>query len=154
MIDDYFVGVIFALFVLMSPFLAMIERLLVGLSGLLVVLILGFIILTCPILFVAGIVLILASEATVMSGLYYIAFSVLSPIVLIPIFLHVSRLADSDELFESKLIVPVANVLIVFACLLFFGPSSTIFYGVLVAASILTLGDLVMNKAIADANNW
>ena len=154
MIDDYFVGVTFALFVLMSPFLAIIERLLVGLSGLLVVLILGFIILTCPIFFVAGIVLILASEATVMSGLYYIAFSVLSPIVLIPIFLHVSRLADSDELFESKLIVPVANVLIVFACLLFFGPSSTTFYGVLVAASILTLGDLVMNKAIADANNW
>lgn len=154
MIDDYFVGVIFALFVLMSPFLAMIERLVVGLSGLLVVLILGFIILTCPILFVAGIVLILASEATVMSGLYYIAFSLLSPIVLIPIFLHVSRLAESDELFESKLIVPFANVLIVFACLLFFGSSSTIFYGVLVAASILTLSDLVMNKTIANANNW
>jgi hypothetical protein len=89
-----------------------------------------------------------------MSGLYYIAFSVLSPIVLIPIFLHVSRLADSDELFESKLIVPVVNVLILFVCLLFFGPSSTIFYGVLVAASILTLGDLMMNNAIADANNW
>lgn len=154
MIDDYFMGVIFALFVLMSPFLAMIERLMVGLSGLLVVLILGFIILTCPIFLVAGIVLILASEATVMSGLYYIAFSVLSPIVLIPIFLHVSRLADSDELFESKLIVPVVNVLILFVCLLFFGPSSTIFYGVLVAASILTLGDLMMNNAIADANNW
>jgi hypothetical protein len=153
-IDDYFMGVIFALFVLMSPFLAMIERLMVGLSGLLVVLILGFIILTCPIFLVAGIVLILASEATVMSGLYYIAFSVLSPIVLIPIFLHVSRLADSDELFESKLIVPVVNVLILFVCLLFFGPSSTIFYGVLVAASILTLGDLMMNNAIADANNW
>tara|TARA_B100000683_G_scaffold121754_1_gene119578 strand:- start:1584 stop:2048 length:465 start_codon:yes stop_codon:yes gene_type:complete len=153
-IDDYFMGVIFALFVLMSPFLAIIERLLVGLSGLLVVLILGFIILTCPIFFVAGIVLILASEATVMSGLYYIAFSVLCPIVLIPIFLHVSRLADSDELFESKLIVPFANVLIVFACLLLFGPSSTVFYGVLVAASILTFSDLVMNKAIADANNW
>lgn len=154
MIDDYFVGVIFALFVLMSPFLAMIERLVVGLSGLLVVLILGFIILTCPILFVAGIVLILASEATVMSGLYYIAFSVLSPIVLIPIFLHVSKLADSDELFESKLIVPFANVFIAFTCLLFFGSSSTIFYGVLVAASILTLSDLVMNKTIANANNW
>ena len=147
-------GVIFALFVLMSPFLAMIERFIVGLSGLLVVLILGFIILTCPIFLVAGIVLFLASEPTVMSGLYYVAFSVLSSIVLVPIFLHVSRLANSDELFESKLIVPVVNVLIVFACLLFFGPSSTIFYGVLVAASILTLGDLIMNNAIADANNW
>ena len=154
MIDDYFVGVIFALFVLMSPFLAMIERLVVGLSGLLVVLILGFIILTCPIFFVAGIVLILASEATVMSGLYYIAFSLLSPIVLIPIFLHVSRLSENDELFESKLVLPVANVLIIFACLLFFGSSSTIFFGVLVAASILTLSDLVMNKTIANANNW
>ena len=154
MIDDFFVGAMFALFILMSPFLAIIERLFVGLSGLLVVLILGFIILSCPIFFVSGVVLILASEATVASGLYYIAFSVLSPIVLIPIFLHVSKLAENDELFENKLIVPVVNVLIVFACLLFFGPSSTIFYGVLVAASILTLGDLVMNKAIANANNW
>lgn len=154
MIDDFFVGAMFALFILMSPILAIFERLLVGLSGLLVVLILGFIILTCPIFFVAGVVLILASEATVMSGLYYIAFSVLSPIVLIPIFLHVSKLADNHEFFENKLIVPVVNVLIVFACLLFFGPSSTIFYGVLIAASILTLSDLVMNKAIANANNW
>jgi hypothetical protein len=153
-IDDYFMGVIFALFVLMSPFLALIERLVVGLSGLLVVLILGFIILSCPIIFSAGIVLTLASEATVMSGLYYIAFSVLSPIVLIPIFLHVSRLADSDELFENKLIVPVVNVLIVFACLLFFGPSSTIFFGVLVATTVLTLGDVVINKSIASAENW
>ena len=154
MIDDFFVGAMFALFILMSPFLAIIERLLVGLSGLLVVLILGFIILSCPIFFVAGVVLILASEATMASGLYYIAFSVLSPIVLIPIFLHVSKLADNDELFENKLIVPVVNVLIVFGCLLFFGPSSTIFYGVLAAASILTLSDLVMNKAIANAENW
>ena len=60
-IDDYFVGVIFALFVLMSPFLAMIERLVVGLSGLLVVLI-PFIILTCPIFFVAGIVLVIGRK--------------------------------------------------------------------------------------------
>ena len=154
MIDDYFVGVIFALFVLMSPFLAILERLLVGLSGLLVVLILGFIILTCPIFFVAGVVLILASEATVMSGLYYIAFSILSPIILIPIFLYLCELIESDHEFESKLIVPVVNVLIAFACLLVFGPSSTIFYSVLAAASILTLGDLTMNKAIANANNW
>ena len=153
MIDDFFVGAMFALFILMSPFLAIIERLLVGLSGLLVVLILGFIILSCPIFFVAGVVLILASEATVMSGLYYLAFSLLAPIVLIPIFLHLCELLESDHEFESKLIVPVVNLLIVFACLLFFGPSSTIFYGVLVAASILTLSDLVMNKAIANANN-
>jgi len=153
-IDDYFVGVIFALFVLMSPFLAMIERLLVGLSGLLVVLILGFIILTCPIFFVAGIVLILASEATVMSGLYYIAFGILSPIILIPIFLYLCELSESDQILESKLIVPIVNGLIIFACLLVFGPSSTIFYGVLVAASILSLSDLAMNKALANANNW
>ena len=120
---------IFTFFVLTSPFLAIIERLLVGLSGLLVVLVLGFIILTCPIFFVAGIVLVLASEATLMSGLYYIAFSVLCPIVLIPIFLFLCELLESDYGFESKLIVPVVNVLITFACLLVFGPSSTIFTG-------------------------
>lgn len=137
----------------MSPFLAILERLLAGLSGLLVVLILGFIILTCPIFFVAGVVLILASEATVMSGLYYIAFSILSPIILIPILLYLCELIESDHEFESKLIVPVVNVLITFACLLVFGPSSTIFYWVLAAASILTLGDLTMNKAIT-TSDW
>ena len=106
----------------MSPFLAILERLVVALFSLLIVLILGLVILSCPIFFVSGVVLILASEATVMSGLYYIAFSILGPIVLIPTFLHVSKLADSDEFFEGKLIVPVVNVLITLACLLIFGP--------------------------------
>lgn len=154
MIDEFVMGAMFALFVIVSPFLAILERLIVGLCSLLIVLIIGLVILSCPIFFVSGVVLILASEATVMSGLYYIAFSILGPIVLIPIFLYVSKLADSDDFFEGKLIVPVVNVLIIFACLLFFGPSSTIFYGVLVAASILTLGDLAMNKTIANAKNW
>ena len=154
MIDEFVMGAMFALFVIVSPFLAILERLVVALFSLLIVLIIGLVILSCPIFFVSGVVLILASEATVMSGLYYIAFSILGPIVLIPIFLYVSKLADSDEFFEGKLIVPVVNVLIIFACLLVFGPSSTIFYGVLVAASILTLGDLAMNKTIANANNW
>lgn len=154
MIDEFVMGAMFALFVIVSPFLAILERLIVGLCSLLIVLIIGLVILSCPIFFVSGVVLILASEATVMSGLYYIAFSILGPIVLIPTFLYVSKLADSDEFFEGKLIVPVVNVLITLACLLIFGPSSTIFYGVLVAASILTLGDLAMNKTIANANNW
>ena len=154
MIDEFVMGAMFALFVIVSPFLAILERLVVALFSLLIVLIIGLVILSCPIFFVSGVVLILASEATVMSGLYYIAFSILGPIVLIPTFLYVSKLADSDEFFEGKLIVPVVNVLITLTCLLIFGPSSTIFYGVLVAASILTLGDLAMNKTIANANNW
>ena len=152
MIDDFFVGAMFALFVLMSPFLAIVERLLVGLSGLLVVLILGFIILSCPIFFIAGITLILASKATVTSGLYYIAFSILSPFILIPLFLYISELSDSDQFMESKFIILVVNVLITLASLLVFGSSSIYFSGVLVAASVLILGDLTMNKLTT--NNW
>ncbi len=86
MIDDFFVGAMFALFVLVSPFLAIIERLIVALGSFFIFLIVGLIIISCPIFFVSGVVLVLASEATVMSGLFYIALGILVPIVLIPIF--------------------------------------------------------------------
>ena len=150
--NGFLIGGLFALFVLLSPFLAILERLFVGIGSLLLILILGFVIISCPILFLAGVTLILASKATVTSGLYYIAFSILSPIILIPLFLYISELSDSDHLMESKFIILVVNVLITLASLLVFGSSSIYFSGVLVAASVLTLGDLTMNKLTT--NNW
>ena len=63
MIDEFVMGAMFALFVIVSPFLAILERLVVALFSLLIVLIIGLVILSCPIFFVSGVVLILASEA-------------------------------------------------------------------------------------------
>ena len=155
MIDDFFVGAMFALFVLVSPFLAIIERLIVTLGSYFIFLIVGLIIISSPIFLVSGVVLVLASEATVMSGLFYIALGILAPIVLIPIFSYLlNNIMESDDLIESRLLIPVINTLITLACLVFFGASSTIFFGVLVAASVLTLGDVVINKTIANAEIW
>ena len=155
MIDDFFVGAMFALFVLVSPFLAIIERLIVALGSYFIFLIVGLIIISSPIFLVSGVVLVLASEATVMSGLFYIALGILTPIVLIPIFSYLlNNIMESDDLIESRLLIPVINTLITLACLVFFGASSTIFFGVLVAASVLTLGDVVINKTIANAEIW
>lgn len=155
MIDDFFVGAMFALFVLVSPFLAIIERLIVALGSYFIFLIVGLIIISSPIFLVSGVVLVLASEATVMSGLFYIALGIILPIVLIPIFSYLlNNIMESDDLIESRLLIPVINTLITLACLVFFGASSTIFFGVLVAASVLTLGDVVINKTIANAEIW
>ena len=155
MIDDFFVGAMFALFVLVSPFLAIIERLIVALGSYFIFLIVGLIIISSPIFLVSGFVLVLASEATVMSGLFYIAIGILVPVVLIPIFSYLlNNIMESDDLIESRLLIPVINTLITLACLVFFGASSTIFFGVFVAASVLTLGDVVINKTIANAEIW
>ena len=155
MIDDFFVGAMFALFVLVSPFLAIIERLIVALGSYFIFLIVGLIIISSPIFLVSGVVLVLASEATVMSGLFYIALGILVPIVLIPIFSYLlNNIMESDDLIESPLLIPLINTLITLACLIFFGASSTIFFVVLVAASVLTLGDVVINKTIANAEIW
>ncbi|MGB0780186.1 MAG: hypothetical protein ACPGQN_00245 [Candidatus Poseidoniaceae archaeon] len=155
MIDDFFVGAMFALFVLVSPFLAIIERLIVALGSYFIFLIVGLIIISSPIFLVSGVVLVLASEATVMSGLFYIALGILVPIVLIPIFSYLlNNIMESDDLIESRLLIPVINTLITLACLIFFGASSTIFFVVLVAASVLTLGDVVINKSIENAEIW
>jgi hypothetical protein len=132
--------------------LALIERLLLGLGILLISFCLGIILLSSPILLVSGVFLILASEATVSSGLYYITFSILSPIILIPLFLYMSELSDSDQLMEGKFSLILLNLFVILVSLIVFGSSSIYFLGVLVAASVLTLGDLVMNKWTT--NNW
>jgi hypothetical protein len=150
--NDMFLVILFCFLVLVSPLLALIERLLLGLGILLISFCLGIILLSSPILLVSGVFLILASEATVSSGLYYITFSILSPIILIPLFLYMSELSDSDQLMEGKFSLILLNLFVILVSLIVFGSSSIYFLGVLVAASVLTLGDLVMNKWTT--NNW
>jgi hypothetical protein len=147
-----FLVILFCFLVLVSPLLALIERLLLGLGILLISFCLGIILLSSPILLVSGVFLILASEATVSSGLYYIKFSILIPIILIPLFLYMSELSDSDQLMEGKFSLILLNLFVILVSLIVFGSSSIYFLGVLVAASVLTLGDLVMNKWTT--NNW
>jgi hypothetical protein len=147
-----FLVILFCFLVLVSPLLALIERLLLGLGILLISFCLGIILLSSPILLVSGVFLVLASEATVSSGLYYITFSILSPIILIPLFLYMSELSDSDQLMEGKFSLILLNLFVILVSLIVFGSSSIYFLGVLVAASVLTLGDLVMNKWTT--NNW
>ena len=150
--NDMFLVILFCFLVLVSPLLAFVERLLLGLGILLISFCLGIILLSSPILLVSGVFLILASEATVSSGLYYITFSILSPIILIPLFLYMSELSDSDQLMEGKFSLILLNLFVILVSLIVFGSSSIYFLGVLVAASVLTLGDLVMNKWTT--NNW
>jgi len=150
--NDMFLVILFCFLVLVSPLLALIERLLLGLGILLISFCLGITLLSSPILLVSGVFLILASEATVSSGLYYITFSILSPIILIPLFLYMSELSDSDQLMEGKFSLILLNLFVILVSLIVFGSSSIYFLGVLVAASVLTLGDLVMNKWTT--NNW
>jgi len=150
--NDMFLVILFCFLVLVSPLLALIERLLLGLGILLISFCLGIILLSSPILLVSGVFLVLASEATVSSGLYYITFSILSPIILIPLFLYMSELSDSDQLMEGKFSLILLNLFVILVSLIVFGSSSIYFLGVLVAASVLTLGDLVMNKWTT--NNW
>jgi len=152
MSNDIFFMILFCFLVLVSPLLAFVERLLLGLGILLISFCLGIILLSSPILLVSGVFLVLASEATVSSGLYYITFSILSPIILIPLFLYMSELSDSDQLMEGKFSLILLNLFVILVSLIVFGSSSIYFLGVLVAASVLTLGDLVMNKWTT--NNW
>ena len=152
MSNDIFFVILFCFLVLVSPLLAFVERLLLGLGILLISFCLGIILLSSPILLVSGVFLILASEATVSSGLYYITFSILSPIILIPLFLYMSELSDSDQLMEGKFTLLLLNLFIILVFLIAFGSSSIYFFGVLVTASVLTLGDIIMNKMTT--NNW
>ena len=143
--SDMFTGILLLVLVLFSPLIALIERFFLELSVLLIVFILGFAIVSSPILFLAGIVLILASEATVSSGFYYILFSVISPFILIPLFFFFSELVESDFI-ENPYIVPLTNMFLVVLAFFIFGTSSVYFTIVITLALILIAGDFAMNK--------
>ena len=56
----------------LSPFLAIMERLLIALGAIGMVFALGIIILSSPLIFLGGVVLILAGTATTSTGIYFI----------------------------------------------------------------------------------
>ena len=125
------------LMIIISPFLAIIERLLLQLGAILMIFILGIIILTCPILLIAGVVLIAASAPTVDTGIAFIVFSILSPIVLLPV---ISELDDRD-FFETPGLLLLANLLIILVMYLTVGPTNPIFILSLIIATSLVIGD-------------
>ena len=65
----------------LSPLLAIMERLLIALGAIGMVFVLGIIILSSPLIFLGGVVLILASSATTATGIYFIVFSIISPLM-------------------------------------------------------------------------
>tara|TARA_B100000900_G_scaffold316494_1_gene275463 strand:- start:246 stop:692 length:447 start_codon:yes stop_codon:yes gene_type:complete len=125
------------LMIIISPFLAIIERLLLQLGAILMIFILGIIILTCPILLIAGVVLIAASAPTVDTGIAFIVFSILSPIVLLPV---ISELDDRD-FFETPGLLLLANLLIILVMYLTVGPTNPIFILSLIITTSLVIGD-------------
>ena len=145
---ELFLGILFCVFILISPLVALLERLFLALGILLTAFCLGIVLLSTPILFLSGVFLIIASEATVASGFYYILFSIISPFILIPLLLFLYNLVDDDLLFESAYTIPLANILIVLFALIIIGTSSIYFTAVVILSSVLIAGDFTMTKII------
>lgn len=146
--NELFLGVLFCVFILISPLVALLERLFLALGILLTAFCLGIVLLSTPILFLSGVFLIIASEATVTNGLYYILFSIISPFILIPLLFFLYNLVDDDLLFESAYTIPLANILIVLLALIIIGTSSIYFTSVVILSFVLMAGDFTMTKII------
>lgn len=147
--NELFLGILFCIFVLLSPLLAIVERLFLGLGIVLITFCLGILLLSTPILFLSGVFLIIASEATVTNGLYYILFGITSPFILVPLFLFFCNLIEDDASFiESSYAIPLANIILVLLAFMIFGTSSIYFTVVIVLSSVLIAGDFTMTKLI------
>ena len=147
--NELFLGILFCIFVLLSPFIAIFERLFLGLGIILIAFCLGIILLSTPILFAAGVFLIIASEATVTNGLYYILFSIISPFISVPLFLFFCNLIEDDDSFmESSYVIPLANIILVLLAFMIFGTSSIYFTAVIILSSVLIAGDFTLTKLI------
>lgn len=146
--SELFLGILFCVFILISPLVALLERLFLALGIILTAFCLGIVLLSTPILFLSGVFLIIASEATVTNGLYYILFSIISPFILIPLLLFLYNLVDDDLLFESAYTIPLANILIVLLALIIIGTSSIYFTAVVILSFVLMAGDFTMTKII------
>lgn len=129
----------------LSPFLAIMERLLIALGAIGMVFALGIIILSSPLIFLGGVVLILAGTATTSTGIYFIAFSIISPLILTPLL---SAINDPD-VSETPGLVFITNILIVLAFYTFLGTSNPLFLPVVIACVALVIGD-AMNDRMLD----
>lgn len=128
----------------LSPFLAIMERLLIALGAIGMVFALGIIILSSPLIFLGGVVLILAGTATTTTGIYFIAFSIVSPLILTPLL---SAVNDPD-ISETPGLLFVINILVVLAFYTFFGSSSPIFLPLLIACVALVIGDSMNGQTL------
>lgn len=128
----------------LSPLLAIIERLLIALGAIGMVFLLGIIILSSPLIFLGGVVLILASSATTATGIYFIVFSIISPLILTPLL---SAFNDPD-ISETPGLLFVTNILVVLAFYAFVGSSSPIFLPLLIACVALVIGDSMNDQTL------
>lgn len=128
----------------LSPLLAIMERLLIALGAIGMVFVLGIIILSSPLIFLGGVVLILASSATTSTGIYFIVFSIVSPLILTPLL---SAVNDPD-VSETPGLLFVINILVVLAFYTFVGSSSPIFLPLLIACVALVIGDSMNNQTL------
>ena len=128
----------------LSPLLAIMERLLIALGAIGVVFVLGIIILSSPLIFLGGVVLILASSATTSTGIYFIVFSIVSPLILTPLL---SAVNDPD-VSETPGLLFVINILVVLAFYTFVGSSSPIFLPLLIACVALVIGDSMNDQTL------
>lgn len=128
----------------LSPLLAIMERLLIALGAIGVVFVLGIIILSSPLIFLGGVVLILASSATTATGIYFIVFSIISPLILTPLL---SAVNDPD-VSETPGLLFVINILVVLAFYTFVGSSSPIFLPLLIACVALVIGDSMNDQTL------
>ena len=128
----------------LSPLLAIMERLLIALGAIGMVFVLGIIILSTPLIFLGGVVLILASSATTSTGIYFIAFSIISPLILIPLL---SAVNDPD-ISETPGLLFVINILVVLAFYTFVGSSSPIFLPLLIVCVALIIGDSMNDQTL------
>ena len=128
----------------LSPLLAIMERLLIALGAIGMVFVLGIIILSSPLIFLGGVVLILASSATTATGIYFIVFSIVSPLILTPLL---SAFNDPD-VSETPGLLFVINILVVLAFYTFVGSSSPIFLPLLIACVALVIGDSMNDQTL------
>ena len=128
----------------LSPLLAIMERLLIALGAIGMVFVLGIIILSSPLIFLGGVVLIVASSATTATGIYFIVFSIVSPLILTPLL---SAFNDPD-VSETPGLLFVINILVVLAFYTFVGSSSPIFLPLLIACVALVIGDSMNDQTL------
>tara|TARA_B100000767_G_C19460218_1_gene407769 strand:- start:191 stop:637 length:447 start_codon:yes stop_codon:yes gene_type:complete len=130
----------------LSPFLAIMERFMIGIGSIGMIFVLGVVILSSPLIFFGGIVLIVASAATTSTGLYFIAFSIVSPLILIPLL----SVVNDPDIQEASGLLIITNTLLVLVLYTLVGSASPLFLPVLIAAIALVVGDLMNSRLLEE----
>ena len=106
------------------------------------ILILGIIILSSPLFFITGIVLIITNSSG--TGIQLIIFSILAPLVVTPLL---SEFNDPD-FYEIPNLLIVANSLIVLATYYLIGSTDPMFIPVMITSIALVIGDFMNNQSV------